>query len=353
MPRQRPPVRIAVIGAGLAGQQHIKAIARAAPAAKLSAVADTDSAARALAENAGAEWYPSLDALLDNAKPDGILLATPNELHPEQARKTLAAGLPTLIEKPVATTARAAASIARASEESGTAALVGHYRRHHPAVAAAREKIQSGALGEIVSVHAFFWLKKPDDYFKQKWRARPGGGPVFINLSHDIDIVRHLCGEVVAAHAFEANHVRGNAVEESAAISLRFAGGALGTVTASDVIPAPWSWELTARENPVYPPTGQSAIYIGGTRGSLELPRGRLWRYARRGDGWWHPLSADWRAERRDNDLLRRQICHFADVIRGESAPLVSAREGMRTLQVLEAIKKSARTGRVVKIDPK
>ncbi len=66
--------------------------------------------------------------------------------------------------------------------------------------------------------------------------------------------------------------MRGNPIEETAAILLSFANGALGTFSVSDTTAAPWSWELTARENPAYPATGQACYMIGGTEGALELP---------------------------------------------------------------------------------
>ena len=73
-----------------------------------------------------------------------------------------------------------------------------------------------------------------------------------MNLIHDMDLLRHLCGEVTSVQAFESNAARGIR-EDSAVILLRFANGALGTVTVSDTIVAPWSWELTTGgENPAY-----------------------------------------------------------------------------------------------------
>lgn len=98
---------------------------------------------------------------------------------------------------------------------------------------------------------------------------------MFINLIHDIDLFRHLLGEIVAVQARESNALRGNAVEETAVILLEFASGALGTVTVSDAVAAPWSWELTAGENPAYPRQDQSCYQIGGTRARSPFPGSR------------------------------------------------------------------------------
>ncbi len=140
--------------------------------------------------------------------------------------------------------------------------------------------------------------------------------------------------------------VRGNAVEDAAVIILRFENGALGTVNVSDAIPAPWSWELTAAENPAYPATDAACYHIGGTLGALELPRLRLWHDGGKRD-WWAPISATV-APYASADPLVRQVDQFAAVIAGDEAPLASGREGLRTLEVIEAVKTSARERRPV-----
>ena len=103
----------------------------------------------------------------------------------------------------------------------------------------AKAEIDSGRLGSIVSVHGMFWLIKPDDYFDVAWRREKGAGPIFLNLIHDVDLLRYLCGDIVAVQAAQSNRLRGYAVEETAGIILHFASGALGTVHVSDAIQSP------------------------------------------------------------------------------------------------------------------
>ena len=252
-----------------------------------------------------------------------------------------------LIEKPIADQARAARGLVEDSERLGIPLLVGHHRRHNPIIQAAKARIDSGAIGEVVAVQAACWLYKPEDYFEAAWRTRRGAGPVFINLIHDIDLLRYLLGEVTAVQAFDSNETRGHEVEDTAAILLRFESGALATVTVSDSIVAPWSWELTAAENPVYPETGQACYLIGGTRGALEIPVGRIW--SQEGErSWWRPLDLEtYEVER--HDPLDLQLRHFCEVIAGKAEPLVSGREALRSLQVIEAILAAARSGRTVR----
>lgn len=253
-----------------------------------------------------------------------------------------------LIEKPVADEAEPAQKLISEAAVAGVPILVGHHRRHNPIIEAAKACIDAGAVGDIVAVQAACWLYKPDDYFSVDWRTKKGAGPVFINLIHDIDLMRHLVGEVVSVLAMESNRTRGHEVEDTAAIILNFENGALGTVTVSDTIVAPWSWELTAAENPAYPETGQTCYQIGGTKGSLEVPTGTIWSQ----DGersWWRPIEAG-TCDIESDDPLMRQLDHFCNVMEGRAQPLVSGEEGLSSLKVIGAIKRSAQTGLIVAV---
>ncbi|WP_417432956.1 Gfo/Idh/MocA family protein [Hoeflea sp.] len=339
------PVRIAVAGAGLIGKRHIEAIT-ATPVVELHSIVDPSDAARRYACLIGARWFGSLAEAFDADKPDGIVLATLNQVHVENGLECVAAGIPALIEKPLATDLQAGLDLVIAGEDAGVPLLVGHHRRHNPLIASAKMQIDDGLLGTLVAVHGMFWLMKPDDYFETGWRRQPGGGPVFLNLIHDIDLLRHLIGEIVSVQALVSNAVRGNPVEETAAIILRFENGVLGTFSLSDTIVSPWSWELTASENPAYPPTGQSCYFIGGTHGSMELPNAKVWSNPA-ARSWWEPISATRYPVSREDPLVR-QIAQFANVIRGKEPPLVSAREGLKTLQVIDAVQRSAPNGQTV-----
>ena len=166
---------------------------------------------------------------------------------------------------------------------------------------------------------------------------------------HDIDLIRHLCGEVVSVQARAAPSKRGFENEDVASALLTFDNGAIGTITVSDSIVAPWSWEMTSRENPIYPTTSQSAYQIGGSHGSLSVPDLTLWTHGEKRH-WWEPIS-EVPTPCDLSDPLINQIEHFAAVIRGEQEPLVSAGEGQRSMAVVDAIQTSARTGETVLLD--
>ncbi|GAB4069213.1 Gfo/Idh/MocA family oxidoreductase [Ancylobacter sonchi] len=336
------PLRIAVMGAGLIGQRHIAHVL-AEPETQLSAVIDPAPAAREVAARAGVPCYPRFAAVPAAERPDGVVVATPNQLHVEHVLELVAAGIPVLVEKPIADSLAGAQLLVEAAEAARVPLLVGHHRRHNPLIRKAREVIDAGRLGRLVLLSGHAWMMKPDDYFDVAWRRQLGAGPVLINLIHDVDLFRHLGGEIVDVQAQTSSAVRGHAVEDTATVLLRFAGGALGTLSVSDTTVAPWSWETTSGENPAYPREDEACCQIAGTQGALSVPQLDVWRYPGP-RSWWEPLERE-RLAVAPEDPLRRQIRHFAAVIRGSEAPLVSGREGLATLRVVDAIGRAARQG--------
>ena len=335
-----PKPRIAVAGAGLIGRKHIEIVANHAT---LAGIIDPAPHAEKMAGDHGVPWTDDLARFLMDHRPDGVIVATPNQRHVPHGIACIEACIPALIEKPIADRSDDARRLVAAAEAANVPLLIGHHRRHNPLINAAKEAIQAGRLGDIISVNAQFWLYKPDDYFDVAWRTCEGAGPVFINLIHDIDLIRHLVGDIVTVQAMESRKARGHDVEDTAAILLEFANGALGTVAVSDAIVAPWSWEFTSAENTAYPHINGACYTIGGSHASLSIPDMALWHHPGK-RGWWEPMEKT-TLPAQVLDPLIAQIRHFAAVINGTEQPVVSGREGLRTLRVVEAIKAAATSG--------
>ena len=211
--------------------------------------------------------------------------------------------------------------------------------------------MRAGILGPLVGVIGSAVFYKPDNYFDEApWRRQPGGGPILINMIHEVDNLRAMIGEIVAVQAFASSATRGHPVEDTVAINLRFANGALGTFLLSDTAGSARSWEQTSQENKAYATYPDEDCYtIIGTDGSLAVPTMRLKRYATKEDrSWWKPFQASTIAIER-TDPLEAQIEHFAAVIRGEQEPLVTCRDGLQNLRVTDAIGEAARTGCAVR----
>jgi predicted dehydrogenase len=333
-------VRIAVVGAGLIGRQHVARVA-SEPDASLVAIVDPSEHAMELSSETGAAWFPDVSAMLRAGSPDGVIVATPNRLHVPIGLECVAAGLPLLVEKPVAEDLDSGRRLVEAAEAAGVPLLVGHHRRHNLGLRRAQAIIESGRLGRIAMVNALAWFLKPDEYYDIAWRREPGGGPILINLIHVVDDLRYLCGEFEVIRAVGSNAMRLFPVEDSATAMVRFAHGALGTISISDTVVAPWSWELTTGENPAYPETDQSCYLIGGTAASLSFPTLEVWRYRDRSD--WHAPIERNRVIAPGEDTLAAQLRHFCRVVRGSEMPLVDGPEALRTLEATLAIARAAR----------
>lgn len=340
--------RIAVVGFGLIGRRHAEIIRRA-PDLKLSAVVDLDQESRSAAMALGAPVYADLPEMIEAESPDGIVLATPTPQHIAQGLTCIDAGQPVLIEKPIAVTSSDARVLTEAAEAAGVHLLVGYHRRHNGIVQAAKAAVDAGAVGEIRAVQATCWFYKPDRYFEvAPWRTKKGAGPISVNLVHDVDLLRHFCGEVNSVQAVAVPSRRGFDNEDLATAILRFASGAVATISVSDSIVAPWSWELTARENPAYPATSESCYLIGGSEGGLSMPDLRVWRHDAEPD-WWTPITARNLMCQMD-DPLAVQMAHFVRVLSGDEAPLVSGLDGLKSLEIVEAVALASVKGKEVKI---
>jgi predicted dehydrogenase len=284
--------------------------------------------------------------LLATANVKAVIVATPNGAHVSVVLDCVARGIAVLVEKPVADTVAEARRLCDAAAAAKVPLLVGHQRRHSPYVRRARQLIEDGVVGRPVSVVAMATWLKPDPYFEMEWRRQPGGGPVLINLIHDIDMLRHLVGEVASVQAMTSTAVRGFAVEDTAAVILRFANGALGTVAGSDAAVAPWNYDLAAGEAAHYPQQDIDSMFISGTEGSITLPRLAVWRY-RGARGWHDPLSEERSAVHRFDPYVE-QLRHLRAVVEGSESPLCSGTDGLRTLAVTRAVLDSAATGQAV-----
>jgi predicted dehydrogenase len=338
-----------VAGAGTIGRTHI-ALIEANPACRLTAIVDPAPAAADVARASGAKLFTTLADLLATGSVDGVVLATPNALHVSQALECIAAGVPALVEKPVAHSVAAGEALLSAAERANARILVGHHRRHSAIMARACEIVQSGRLGALVAVIGSALFYKPDSYFDEgPWRRQPGGGPVLINMIHEIGNLRALCGEIAAVQAFASGARRGFAVEDTVAINFRFANAALGTFILSDTAASARSWEQTSGENPAYARYIDEDCYlIAGTDGSLGIPTMRLRTYAGPRDRSWSNPFETAVVEAPHANPLARQLEHFCAVIRGEAAPLVTVRDGLQNLRITEAIIEAARSGHVI-----
>lgn len=313
--------RILVVGGGLIGARHLQAV-EAHPGCELVGLVDPNPAV--LSRHDVARFADMAEV---EVPVDGVILATPTNLHAAQGAYAAGRGWHMLIEKPVAGKLAEAQALEKAIGASSVATLVGHHRRYHACVQQLRDLIAGGAIGAPVTASLIWAMRKPDGYFEGNWRTA-GGSPVLINLVHDIDLLRFILGEINSVIALRGRSLRGAARIESGAVALAFDCGATGTISFADTAPSPWGFEAGTGENPHIGTTGQDMLWITGTAGGISFPSMTLWH----GTDWGTAANCQplLRAENAKTPLAA-QLDHFLDVMNG-AQPLIDVADATRTL---------------------
>jgi len=334
-------IRLVIVGAGLIGKKHINLV-KASKSCVLVGICDVDPNCRAIADDHKVPFYQDLNEMLKREQPDGAIISTPNHLHRANAEVCAKYAVNMLIEKPIADSLEEAYRIIELAENAEIQLVIGQHRRHSPLIQQTRSIVQGGSLGKLVAVSVLWMLRKPDDYFETTWRrSKPGGGPALINLIHEIDNLRFICGEIKQVYAITSSATRRFEVEDTLSISIAFENGALGSMIVSDTVSAPWTYELTTGENPYFPKVEENCYYFNGTLGALAFPQMEHWYYKDKEAGWQYPLEKSILGASHA-DPLQVQLEHFGRVIQGDEIPLVNGQDATRSLAVVLAVLASA-----------
>jgi predicted dehydrogenase len=334
---------------GMIGKLHGETMSRMKEI-DLVAAADVEAGHAVTAAEMGTRFYQSYEEMLDREKPEGVVVAVPNELHLPVGAACAQRGVHMLMEKPIASDLAAADSLIALARENKVHLLVGHHRRHNPLVEELRDIVQRGKIGKLVGVTVLWSLYKPRNYFQGPfaWRANPGGGPIRINLIHEIDNIRYICGEITRLYAEVANEARKFPVEDTVAISLRVQSGAVANIFLTDTAPGDIGYEANTGENLFFYHTDKPCYYYFGTEGVITFPALRKSFYQEESRaGWQFPLSeTGYKVDR--EDPYTRQLRNFCGVIRGEQKAICDGVDARKTLAVTLAIQQSGETGQPV-----
>ena len=339
---------ILVVGAGIGGQLHLKSLSNSNRASCIGIVAPADEANISVARSYNLPLFDSISECVSKHSVDGVIIASPNSFHLPHLAESLNHGLPSLIEKPLADTIQNAFRILELSEKyPNIGVLVGHHRAHSIFINDSIDIINSGTLGDLVSFMGTAQYYKPSVYFEQgQWRSKLGGGPILINMIHEVDIIRRLAGEIVSVSAYTSHRTRGYEVEDTCAINFESTNGVLGTFILSDTVVSALSWELTSRENPAYPVYPFDCYILGGTRGSLSIPTMTLSSYPEDvPPSWWVPLNFHTHEVPHISNPIDNQLIHFINVIDKQEMPKVTVKDGLLNQLVCQAICQSANNG--------
>jgi predicted dehydrogenase len=313
---------IAIVGTGRWGPPLAAAAQRAG--LELVACFSRDEAKRAeFAERFGCEPAPSLEAAIEHPRVEGVVLATPNDVHEEQAVACAERGRHVFVEKPIADSVEAGERMRRACAEAGVTLMVGHAFRRLGAARRVKELIDAGALGRVVLAEANMSL--PGSFGPDAWRAhreRNPGGPIMQLGIHHVDTLAYWLGPVRRASG-RFVHVETHAdIDDVGVVTLEFESGALGSLTGSYVSPKTLSLRLF----------GTEAVLDYRTDFSV-------WPDARALDGVTTLTVAGEPVDFEERDMLAEELAEFGRCIRGEAQPETGADEGIAALgAVVEAL---------------
>jgi predicted dehydrogenase len=345
-------VRLGLIGMGLIGTAHARTLQKVEEC-NLVAVADVDEKYKETASKLDVKYYLNYQEMIAQEKLQGVIIATPNHLHVPMGIACAQHGLHLFVEKPLASGLADADRLLEVAQQNQVRILVGHQRRFNPRVEKAREIVRGGELGRLVGATITWALLKPPAYFEGQfaWRKNQGGGPILINLIHEIDNLRYICGEIDEVFAMASNKVRNFTVEDTASVTLRFQNGALGTAFVSDCVPSLSAYEATTGENPLVYHDFGNCYHFFGTEASLLFPQMKKLFYSDPAKlGWHYSITEQGLKVVQEDDPYVKEFRHFAKVIRGEEPPRISGEDGRRTLEVTLAIQRSGETGQPVRL---
>jgi UDP-N-acetylglucosamine 3-dehydrogenase len=324
-------MRVGVIGVGSMGQNHARVYAEIAD---LVGVADVDVKAGGLVSNRfSTSYYTDPEHLLKEDL-DAVSVCVPTEHHAKVALTVLRAGVPVLVEKPLAPTLGEAREIVDAARRAGVTLAVGHIERHNPAISAVKRHLQEGQYGELVTITARRVSSFPG-------RVRDVGVVMDLGV-HEIDVLRYLvAAPVESVFALGGRKVHA-AFEDHANVLLRFQNGVHGFVEVNWLTPMKVRMlSLTCLKNFVEVDyMDQSVTVSSSTLGPLDPFN--LYQI---------PLEHHTqRVHVRKEEPLKRELLDFLDAIRNKRPPLVTGEDAVETLRVAIAATESYRSGKLVQL---
>lgn len=333
-----PRLRAGVIGAGAMGRNHIRVLTELGDV-DLIGVADSSEANLSSAlRGRTVRRYADAAQMLDEQRPNFVIVATPTLMHAEMSELALARGIHVLVEKPIATSRHEAEGMAKLAEANGLHLGVGHVERYNPAILQLRDRITRGEGGEVHLLAARRTGPFP---------ARIQDVGVITDLAtHDVDIMMMLTlSSVDRVYAETAKRIH-QTHEDLFCGTLRFEDGQIGLLDIN------WLTPFKTRE--------LSVVCERGTFVANYLTQELTFYENAESAGGWDPIAQltgvtegnMTRYQVNRVEPLRAEIQAFTEAIRGEGYRYVTAENGLATLDVTTALLRAADTNQTIELGP-
>ena len=337
-------VRFALVGCGRIANNHFESVKAHAQRCELTDVCDIDPVALAAAVGkTGARGHASLTAMLAASDADCVVLTTPSGLHPTQAAEAARAGFDVMTEKPMATRWTDGLAMVRACDEAGVRLFVVKQNRRNRTLQMLKQAVEKGRFGRIYMVTVnVFWTRPQAYYDSAAWRGtwEFDGGAFMNQASHYVDLLDWIVGPVESVMAYTGTLARDIEVEDTGVAALKWRNGAMGSINVTML---------------TYPKNLEGSITILGERGSARVGGVAVNEIKH----WEFDATDPMDAQLDEASYQTTSVYGFGhplyygnviDTMRGEAAPEIDGREGLKSLELLIAMYMSARDGKRVSL---
>ena len=333
-------IRLALVGCGRISKNHLESIKQHADQIELVSLCDVDTnALQAHTRLYQVPGYVNMTDMLAKEQIDLVAICTPSGLHSQQAILAAQHGVHVLTEKPMGTRLADGVAMVKACDQAGVFLFVVKQNRRNATLQLLKQAVEQGRFGKIYNVAMNVFWTRPQEYYNQGhgWRGtwEFDGGAFMNQASHYIDLLEWIVGPVESVMAYTATQARKIEAEDSGVAAIRWRSGALGTVNVSML---------------TYPKNLEGSITILGEKGSARVGGVAVneileWNFA------------DSRPE--DNEVKDANSyptsvygfghsMYYKNVIqslRGDAEAETDGRAGLKTLELLVAIYRSAKEG--------
>lgn len=325
------PVKYAIVGAGAIAGAYVDAI-KSLDGAALGAVVDVNEQARAkVADATGCAAFENVSHLIDAGAADAVIVCTPPATHEPICSELLNAGVPVLCEKPLCPTAAEAEALVDLADATKTPFSMATKFRFVDDVSEAKRLIAEGAIGDVALFENAFTGRVD---MSTRWNSDPsvsGGGVIIDNGTHSVDLIRHFLGPVVRVQAVEGPRIQGLEVEDNAILVVQTDNRVVGTVDLS--------WSIN-KELDTY-------VQVYGTGGAIKLGWKGAW-IKKAGESDWTSFGTGYSKV----GAFANQIKSFEGVVRRECDPLVTPRDALASVRVIDAAYESIKRDDWVAVEP-
>ena len=305
-----------MVGAGGIAQAYVLAF-QGNEKGELVAVADTRlPAAEAIAETLKCRAFDCYKQMCDEMKLDAVIVCTPPVSHPDITTDIMKRGLHVLCEKPLAVSVDEAHRMIDQAEESGVIFTMASKFRYVEDMCKVKSVVESGVLGEVILIENVFTATVD---MTNRWNSDPGisgGGVLIDNGTHSVDIMRYLLGPLAELQVIEGRRIQDIPVEDTVRVFVRAHSGAIGSIDLS--------WSLK-KEQPYF-------VSIYGSQGTALVGWGES-KYKRTSDAEWTKIGDGYNKVQ----AFSSQIDNLVGAIREEEELLITAEDGLASVEVIEA----------------